>query len=208
MRLRSSTPLGRTTSSARSTASTAGRGRHRHEEERVGAERQQQQRGHEADDRDRGQTDVNTAESACTIGPDAGELLDRVRGEADPADCDRLEHVGGLRQVAATQDLARDEVPGEVGDGEREHAPCAEAVPVDGEERHRRGDDEEEAEVDGDDGTEAEQARRSPEPPAPCSASSSQRWWISSASCPCAASRRSNSPGVRSRCEGLSVPGR
>ena len=55
-----------------------------------------------------------------------------------------------------------DEVAGEVDDGEREHARRAEAVPVDGEERDRRGHDEQEPEVDGDHGPEAEQALRRP----------------------------------------------
>jgi len=61
-----------------------------------------------------------------------------------------------LRQEPAAQDLARHERSGQEDDAERQNAPAAEVVPVDREQRHRRRDDEEEPEVDGDDRTEAE----------------------------------------------------
>ncbi len=131
-------------------------GRDRNEEQRIGPQRQQHACCHEAGDRDRRDPAMDVVR---VLRPDAEELLNRVRGDADPRDGNRFEDVGGLRQVAAAQDLARDEVAGEVHDGDCKDAPGAEPVPVEGEERRRCRHDEQEAEVDGDDGPEAEQAR-------------------------------------------------
>ena len=138
----------------------SGRGGHRHEEERVGTEREQQERSGQPDDCDRRQPDMNAAEVACTFGPDVDQVENRVRREADPTDRHGLEHVGGLGQVTAAEDLTRAQRAGQVDECERENACRAQAVPVDDEERHRRGHDEQEAEVDGDDRAEAELSLR------------------------------------------------
>ena len=71
---------------------------------------------------------MDAPEVASAFGPDSGELQDGIGGETDPSDGHRFEHVGRLLQVAAAQDLARDEVPGQKDDGEREHTPGAELV--------------------------------------------------------------------------------
>ena len=100
--------------------------------------------------------DVHVGDVAHPAGPDPCEPRHRVRDETDPAHCNRFEHVGRLVQEPAAQALARHERSRQEEDAEYEDAPGAEIVPVDREERHRRGDDKEEPEVHGDDGTQAE----------------------------------------------------
>ena len=79
----------------------AGCGGHRDEEQRVGAEGKEDARRDERDQGDRRQTDVDPSEVARTVGPDAGELQDRVRREADPTHRDGLEDVRGLNELTA-----------------------------------------------------------------------------------------------------------